>query len=240
MPAAEHATTVATTIARQQFPDALGAWLVGSSAQGTATVTSDVDVLVVQHEGAVYRDTFRSDDSLVELFVHTELSLGEWYQREAREYRCGLAHMLATGTAVLGSPAAEALQRAAREHVDQGAPPRPAAELDALRYHLSSAVDDLVGCLDEDEAEFIAHEVLTLTSELELARQRSWTGRGQWRFRWLSDASPDVAHRLAVGSRQLERDRSLLVDVASDVLASAGGRLQEGYRLTSASESPMS
>jgi predicted nucleotidyltransferase len=240
MHVAEHATIVATTIARQQFPDALGVWLVGSSARGTATATSDVDVLVVQREGSVFRDTFRSDDALVELFVHSEVSLGEWYERESREYQCGLAHMLATGTAVLESTVGEALQRCAREHVDQGPPQRTTAELDALRYHLSSAVDDLVGCLDQDEAVFIAHEILALTSELELARQRSWTGRGQWRFRWLSNTNPHVAHRLAVASRQLDRDRDLLVNVASDVLARAGGRLQEGYRLTSESESPKS
>jgi predicted nucleotidyltransferase len=227
------AIAIATAIASSDFPDACGAWLVGSAARGDSTATSDIDVLVVRPEGSVYRDTFRADGQLVELFVHTLASLEQFYEREEREYRCGLAHMLATGSPLLESEAADDLQRSARELVAQGPPDRTLAELDALRYHLSAAIDDLTGSPGGDEVAFIAHHVLALASELELAHQGAWTGRGRWLYRWLEVASPVVAQRLADASRELPRDRTPLVAIASEVLERAGGRLQEGYRLTS-------
>ena len=190
---------IAASLAEQQFSDAVGVWLVGSSARDEATATSDVDVLVVRRDGPVYRHTFASGGALVELFVHTVTSLGDWYASESREYRCTLAHMLATGNAVARSADGETLQTVARAHVDSGPPARAEAELDALRYHLTSVVDDLVGSGDEDEAVFIGHEVVLLASELELARRGTWTGRGQWLFRWLKASIPGDTGDTSVG-----------------------------------------
>jgi predicted nucleotidyltransferase len=223
---------IATAIAASDFPDACGAWLVGSSARGDANATSDVDVLVVRPEGSVYRETFRADGLLVELFAHTVTSLDEFYERESREYRCTLAHMLATGSPLLQSEVADILQRSARELVAQGPPDRAPAELDALRYHLTAAMDDLTGSPDGDEVVFIGHDVLALASELELAHQRAWTGRGRWLHHWLEVANPDAARRLAAAARELQADRAPLVAAASNVLERVGGPLQEGYRLT--------
>ncbi|HEX5018084.1 MAG TPA: nucleotidyltransferase domain-containing protein [Actinomycetes bacterium] len=221
---------IATQMTGTRFPSLVGAWLSGSSATDRATSTSDVDVVVVASNVQSFRETSERGGRLVELFVHTEASLAEWYASEASDHRCTLAHMIATGRLVAGGARAERLQVAARRHVDAGPPARTTEEVAALRYHLSAALDDLVESAD-DERVFVAHDVVALTSDLELALAQAWTGRGRWRYRWLADISPEVARGLAEGLGALRTDPQQLIDVASDVLERSGGRLQAGYRL---------
>jgi len=115
-----NALEMALSIVVEQFPEALAAVLAGSSAAGTATATSDLDIVVVLAGlPAPYRETIRVDGVPVELFVHTADSLAYWYYRERAEGRCTLAHMLATGTALTGA-GAESTQAAACRWVEAG------------------------------------------------------------------------------------------------------------------------
>jgi hypothetical protein len=244
---------VASRLVDARFPDAVGAWLTGSYARGQATASSDVDILVVRAHGEAFRETFRVDDALVELFVHSEQTLTEWYELEAAEFRCGLAHMLAESVLITSrsndqraqqvqpqqvqpqqvqpqQPQPQQLQQGAAALVSAGPPERTRDQVDALRYHLTASVDDLVGAAD-DERCFVGIEAVRLASELELAVRRAWTGRGRWLHRWLQVASPDVARRLAEAIDELPTEAATLHSVAQDVLTSAGGRLQEGYRV---------
>jgi hypothetical protein len=67
---------------------------------------------------------------LVELFVHTEASLAFWYAKDAAQYRCTLAHMIATGipigTGLDVHQTQSTLQDAARQHVADGPADRSA------------------------------------------------------------------------------------------------------------------
>jgi hypothetical protein len=139
--------------------------------------------------------------------------------------------MVATGVPLIESSAAAALQSAAQAHVQEGPPPRDQAEIDAQRYHLSSAIDDLVGADDRDELVFIAAGAVEQVSQLELAMCGSWSGRGKWLHRWLAVAAPTTAERLATSMQVVSQDKQPLVQVAREVLDRAGGWLQEGYRL---------
>jgi predicted nucleotidyltransferase len=136
----------ASALVHTRFPGATGL-LTGSVATGTATATSDLDIVVVVEDGpAEWRETMRAEGWLVELFVHTEASLREWYAREAEQHVCTLAHMVATGVAIADPAKASVLIHAARAHVEHGPPPRTQEQIDAQRYHLTAAVDDLLGC----------------------------------------------------------------------------------------------
>jgi len=223
--------TVADDIVRERFRDAVGAWMCGSVATGQVSPTSDLDLVVVVRDATPSRETFRWTDMLVEQFVHTEQSLPDWYARDASEYRCTLANMVATGVPLIESSAAADLQSTAQAHVQQGPPPCDQAEIDAQRYHLSSAVDDLVGTDDRDELVFIAAGAVEQVSQLELAICGSWTGRGKWLHRWLTVAAPTTAAPLVAAMQVVSQDRQPLVKIAREVLDRAGGWLQEGYRL---------
>jgi hypothetical protein len=225
---------VATALVRTRFPNPVAAFLTGSVAAGSTTSTSDLDiVVVVEDEAAEWRETTRVEGWLVELFVHTEVSLCEWYVREAAEHDCTLAHMVATGVAITGATEADALIRQARAHVEHGPPPRTREQIDAQRYHLTAAVDDLLGCSDGGERVFIAGQVTEMIGQLTLANRDAWSGSGKWLYRWLESIDLDLARRLADGCRAAgsSADVRPLDQVATEVLAAAGGRLQEGYRL---------
>lgn len=214
-----------------RFSHARCAWLTGSAAAGEVTETSDVDLVIVVGDGArSFRETVRQGSFLVELFVHSPASLGHWYERERRESRCTLAHMVATGVALTGAELSVDLQQDAVRHVEAGPAPRTQAEIDAIRYALSAAMDDLVDA--GEAAAFVAAQVLTLASELRLAHANSWTGTGKWLHRWLVRTDAECANELAEGWRvAADGNARPLVEAADRVLARTGGRLQAGYRL---------
>ncbi len=223
----------AKALVRARFPGAT-ALLSGSVAAGTATATSDLDIVVIVEEGAAeWRETTRAEGWLVELFVHTEASLREWYAREATHHDCTLAHMVATGVVIADAGSAQTLINQARANVEHGPPPRGEQQIEAQRYHLTAAVDDLLGCSDVDEGVFIAGQVTEMTGQLALANRDAWSGSGKWLYRWLESVDADLARRLADGFRTAasSADVTSLSQVATEVLAEAGGRLQEGYRL---------
>lgn len=225
---------VAEDLIRDRFPTCLASWLTGSAARGGTTETSDIDVVVVLDDNEQsFRETVTASGWLIELFVHTRPSLKIWYLREAAEYRCTLAHMLATGDLLTDAGAAETLQQSARRHVEKGPPARKQPEVDVLRYELSAVVDDLRDSVDRVETTFLAGHAGALAGELLLAVRGSWTGRGKWLARWLHHADPKLAAHLADGMRlAAEADTASLVEVTERILDASGGRLQEGYRLS--------
>lgn len=221
----------ASSLLSSRFPHARCAWLTGSAATGDVTATSDVDLVVVADDDAPsFRETVRQDSLLVELFVHSPTSLRYWYERERRENRCTLAHMVATGVALTDSGPGVQLQRDAELHVEAGPAPRSQADIDALRYGLSAALDDLT---DAREARaFVAMQVMELAGELRLAHADSWTGSGKWLHRWLRHVDSQCADDLAAGWQEAANGQiRSLVEVADRVLNLTGGRLQAGYRL---------
>ena len=223
----------ARSIVADRFPDALASVLAGSSANGTATSTSDLDIVVVlAGPPAPYRETIRVEGVPVELFVHTSDSQLYWYVRERTEGRCPLAHMLATGVALLGQET-NAIQAAARRWIAEGPEPWTPEQLEQRRYALTDALDDLVGASDPDERDAVAGQVLLMVAELALSLRGSWQGRGKWVVRQLRSADAELAkdlmlaHREAVATGQVTQ----LVRRSEAVLDEAGGRLTEGFSI---------
>lgn len=226
-----NALEMAKSIVSGQFPNARVAVLAGSFAAGTATATSDLDIVVVlAGPPAPYREIIRVDGVPVELFIHTPDSLAYWYDREGAEGRCTLAHMLATGIALTGADA-EATQSAARRWVEAGPERWTRNQMEYRRYALTDALDDLIGASDPDGRDAVAGQVLLMAAELALNLRGGWQGRGKWVVRQLRAADAELAatlmsaHRVAVATGHV----SNLVDVCEAVLAEAGGRLTEGF-----------
>jgi predicted nucleotidyltransferase len=226
-----NALEMARSIVADRYPDALAAVLAGSYANGTATATSDLDIVVLlSGPPAPYRETIRVEDIPVELFVHTSDSQLSWYERERSEGRCTLAHMLATGIAVAG-PETEATQAAARRWVARGPELWTEEQLEQRRYALTDALDDLVGAREPDERDAVAGQVLLMVAELALNLRVGWQGRGKWMVRQLRATDAGLAeelmsaHREAVATGQV----SNLVKACEAVLNEAGGRLTEGF-----------
>lgn len=222
---------MARSIVADRFHDALAAVLAGSSANGTATATSDLDIVILlPGPPAPYRETIRVEGVPVELFVHTSDSQSYWYERERSEGRCTLAHMLATGVGLMG-PETDDIQATARRWIAEGPEPWTTEQLAQRRYALTDALDDLVGTDDPDERDAVAGQVLLMVAELALNLRGCWQGRGKWVVRQLRSTDLELAKDLMLAHREAVATGHVthLVKRSEAVLDEAGGRLTEGF-----------
>lgn len=222
---------LAQRIVDERFPAARAAFLAGSAAEGRANAFSDLDIVVVlDGPPAPYRETLRVDGWPVELFVHTDESIGYWFGLEQAKGSCTLAHMLATGVGLVG-PDIDPVQELARARVAEGPPAWTADAIQYRRYLLSDALDDLSGARDDNERDAVAGQLLVFTAQLRLALARHWQGNGKWLYRRLRECDEDLAERLYAGHRLVVAggDTSGFVAAVDDVLAPLGGRLSQGF-----------
>lgn len=223
--------SLARRVVAERFPGARAAVLAGSFPAGRATETSDLDIVVVlDGPPAPFRETIRADGVPVELFVHTDESVSDWFAQERDEGSCTLAHMLATGLPLTGDEVAEVQARAAR-HVAAGPPPWTPEQLQYRRYALTDALEDLAESADVDERDATAADVLVMAAQLSLGARRAWLGTGKWLVRRLREHDPNLARQLLAGHRHAVAtgDVTALIAICDRVLDAVGGRLTEGF-----------
>lgn len=223
----------ARRIIEQRFPEARAALLAGSALTQRRTPTSDLDLVVLlPGRPAPYRETFRAEGWIVEVFAHTRSSLEHYSRLHEAARRPTLLRMCAHGHVLVSHDGqAEAIREVARQRLEAGPPALSGDELAARRYALTDLLDDLEGNQDAAELPYIAALVLQRTAELVLLTQRHWFGAGKWLHRELVEfdaafaAELVAAHRVAVA----DGERAPLLEVAGLALDRAGGRLLEGY-----------
>jgi hypothetical protein len=127
---------------------------------------------------------------------------------------------------------AEQIKAEAQALLDAGPPPLTPRQLAAYRYGLSDVLDDLEGSTVSEETLFIANQVAAQAADLALALNRRWSGHGKWTIRALRRYDPTLADQLAAAVKAVycQGDIAPLVRFADNVLASAGGRLFDGYK----------
>jgi GNAT superfamily N-acetyltransferase len=224
------AITSAREVVAEHVPAARVVLLAGSAAAGTSGSTSDLDVVVLADgAGKGWRRTVTHGGRLVELFVHSDVSMSEWWQRDADRGRCTLAHMCATGVTVLDDGSAADLRRRAERFVADG--PSPSAEdLELRRYQLTASLDDLADATIDLERDVIATTVLLQAAELALLAENRWLGEGKWLARQLAGARPGLAEQLQRGHRAaVQGEPAELLDAGRRVLDLAGGPLADGH-----------
>jgi len=220
----------ARALVDELFPDALFAYLGGSVVSGRRTATSDLDVVVVI-VGLVRprRESLRWREWPVELLVHSQTSLPVFLDQDVARRRPTLLRLCAEGVVLVDHTGggAAALQEELRARLAAG-PGLPASgALERARYVLSDLLDDLSGATDPGERAFIGWHVVEETARLSLSLGGAWQGDGKWLLRELRAHDPELAGELLT----TREDPALLAAVAGRVLARAGGRLWEGYRV---------
>jgi len=235
------AQDAARALVAHRFPDAIQAWLGGSTTTGRATETSDLDIAVLVGDGEVRRESLEYDGWPVELFVNTAASLRAFVERDLRRRRPTMARLVATGIPLL-VPDEQDRDRGAdlREYCERalarGPGPVPADELELMRYGLTDLVDDLVGVPPGPEAAAVAIGVWLSTAELALVMTESWSGSGKWMVRELEALDEREGTHLTTAldtalRRALAGQRDSLIAVADGVLERSGGRFWAGlYR----------
>ena len=223
----------AQAFVKHAFPTCDAAFLGGSVVRGEATVTSDLDIVVVTPEKqAAYRQSSYASGWPVEAFVHTPASYREFFASDVQRRRPSLPRMCAEGIILMDRDgSAQRIKQEAQALLDQGPAPLSAAEVMRLRYHLTDLLDDFVGSVRPAESFFIAATIAELATELTLGHHRQWIGKGKWVLRALVAFDAQLAHQLTYAfecfSQRGEKEHLLVF--AEDALELVGGRLFDGY-----------
>ncbi|GAA5141320.1 nucleotidyltransferase domain-containing protein [Nocardioides marinquilinus] len=242
----DEAVSIARGLALARHPDARAAWLGGSTASGTTTPTSDLDVTVLLDAaragpGSVYRESLHHDGRPVELFVHVDASVRHYVAKDTWRRRPTMARLVGEGVRLLGGGAdVEALEQHCRAVLDAGPPDLDAAALEARRYALTDQLDDLAGGGPGVEVAATAVAAWTAALELLLVVHGRWWGSGKWLAREAVALDADLGtdhtaslHRaLAEATAPGHPNARRLIGECDDILGLVGGRRWGGYRAT--------
>lgn len=229
--------TTARAAVAEHCPDAVQAWLSGSVVRGTATPTSDLDVMVLLPDGRgddVHRRSLVVDRWPVELFVNTEASVRRFVEQEVARRSPNTLRIVADGVPLLPGDAGAGLQQDCRAALAAGPEPVAPQSLDRMRYGLTDLLDDLAGGPDGALLDAVVVTVWRATAELLLAAERRWSGGGKWLVREVQALDADRGTAWAARLHQslhaaLAGEPVALVAVADDVLGLVGGRLWDGF-----------
>jgi predicted nucleotidyltransferase len=225
------AAALAREFLRSHHPNAVAAVLGGSAAAGTATFTSDLDLVVLYDRPTVnYVDTLEFRGRLFEVFAYDHPSIEFWLQKEIDERRPVLHSMWATGVLLLDDGSGTRMAERARRALDDGPAPLDEFELDHRRYRLSGGLDDLRDRPERSAEQFaIMAELFVVAAETVVLTNGGWLGHGKWLVRRLRDVHVPLAVELVEWSEG-SREAASLILVVERVLDAVGGYLQADFR----------
>jgi len=178
--------SAARAFVEEHYPDAVMAFLGGSAATGTATATSDLDVLILLRDDfgdVAFVETTTHQGWLVEAFVYGPVAAEHWIRRGREERRPVLDTLAASGLVLTGNAQARDWAEHARRVLAVGPGAPEPADVDRRRYGLSSLVDDLEGSGDPAESYVIAATAWREAAELALLATDRWLATGKWLIR---------------------------------------------------------
>ncbi|MFD5898624.1 nucleotidyltransferase domain-containing protein [Streptomyces sp. NPDC060366] len=230
-------TAQALRLVTTRFPDALGAVLGGSVAQGRATETSDLDVAVlVPDSDFSRREVVRHEGRLAELFLNTVADIPEFFEWDRARRRGTVLFIYDQGLPLMDPHGdLSRVREQARAALAAGPPPLTPAESERGRYGLTCFMDDLVDTPPANRHEQLSLADFTLREAAHLltAHHCAWTGIGKWLPRRLLSADPIRGKALLDGHQALaeQADPAPLATAVEGVLDLLGGPLREGYAL---------
>lgn len=228
---------IARQLVLERFPSAQAAWLGGSTADGSATAHSDLDVTVLLDGApAPYRLSTIIDGQPVEFFVQTEQSLMR-FCRDDQDRRRPTTMRLVGSSQILVDRDGSGLRLQTLLHQMDLDGPRAAdpGEVESMRYAVTDLLNDLDSARTVDEALTVATALFREAADLILAANRRWSGSGKWLLRELRRLDADLPQaftaELLDGLRAAATgDTRPLHDAAASILDAYGGAIFDGYR----------
>ncbi len=233
-PTPAEALSTAEAVFHTRYGGAAFAYVAGSIMRGEGTYLSDIDLVVV-FDGldAARRESFIVDGVPIEAFVHDPATLAWFVNEDVARGRPSILNMIVEGT-VIGRDRdrAEALRTDISARLASGPKPLSATALNALRYEITDAVDDLRGDRTPGEAMAIGAMLHAKLVELALRGRGHWNGTGKWAPRLLAGIDAGLASSFDSAFRALfiDGDHGPVVALAETELAPHGGMLFDGDR----------
>ncbi|MBX9731564.1 MAG: nucleotidyltransferase domain-containing protein [Sphingomonas sp.] len=231
-PSPAQALTIAEAVFCARYGAASFAFAAGSIMRGQGTYHSDLDLVVIYDQlEAARRESFIFDGMPVEAFVHDRETLGWFVNQDVSRGRPSILNMIAEGV-VIGHAReqGEALRNAVSDRLAQGPPPLSTIAMDALRYEITDAIDDLRGDRSLAEVMAIGAMLHPKIVELALLGRARWNGAGKWAPRLLREADSHLADRFDSAFRTLfsSGNADPVIALAEAELEPHGGLLFDG------------
>lgn len=227
------ALEAAQTVASERYPECYLALLAGSVVRGEASKTSDLDIVIVTGAPeAPYRESFTAHDWPVEAFVHTESSVYDYFERNAKRRRPSLQTMVVDGEIIKDSQNfAATLKKAAKSQLEKGPPPLRDDEILEQRYFITDDLDDFIGAKDATEALFVLSELLPKACDFIFDTRGEWRGGSKWTPRQLQKVDAELYQQLVEGLEVFTKrgERTPLIEWVEAALLPYGGRYFDGF-----------
>ena len=220
----------AEAFVRNNYRDAVAAFLGGSAGTGVATANSDLDILVVlptDWAEVAFVETTTFQGQIVEAFVYGEAALDSWLEKGRADRRPVLDRLIAEGIPLTEGSRGRQLARNSKVVLADGPSVASDDERRARAYSLSGIVDDMAGTEDPGERFVMALTAWREAAELALLVDRRWLGTGKWLLRELRQT--DDRFGLVRWSAATRPDTDELERAARSVLQAAGGYFQSGF-----------
>jgi hypothetical protein len=122
-----------------------------------------------------------AEDVPIESFVHDTRTLAWFVNEDVSRGRPSILNMIAEGKVIGHAPdRAEKMRQDILKRLSAGPPPLTPAALNALRYEITDAVDDLRGERSPSETMAIGAMPHPKLVELALRGRGRWNGTGKW------------------------------------------------------------
>ena len=221
---------VARELASSRYPAATSAILAESALGERRTLTSDLDLVVIE-EGAESRwEGFHGGRWPVELFVSDPEGWQRCVAKEVDDHRPLVLRITATGVPLTPNDTTRDLQLSAQRLLTRGPRPLTPSERSLQRRLLADLLDDFEGVPRGPEREFLIEAIFRQAAELWLMNNRQWLGWGKWLARAFNERCPELSSELALAVQAAHQgDPSRLLAVARLVLDDAGGPVRSDW-----------
>lgn len=225
----EEILEIAHAFIQIHFPNCKTALLSGSVVRGEETSSSDLDIVVMDHNS--FRKSYLFRGRPIEVFAHNEHSLEDAFFIETQHGVPLITRMCAEGKAIIEGPAAEKLIARAKNSLEAGPSKLLPHKLDEYRYTISDQIDDLEGSINPIEDLFTVSALIESLHQFILRSNQNWAGEGKWMYRSLKKYDESLADRFTQSLQTFysQHDKAELIRFADEVLAPYGGRLFYDY-----------
>ncbi len=218
-----------------RYQGAEAIFVAGSVVRGEASTYSDLDLVVIfPRVEAAYRDSFTHRGWPVEALVHDPETIRYFFENVDRHIgRATLADMISEGHEIPGpTPLTENLKSLAGATLREGPPALTEEEVEDRRYHISELIDDIREPRSRQELIASGTLVYNELADYYFRSRRGWAGTGKAVLRRMKKEDPVFARKFSEAFDVLfgSGESGKVIDLATELLAPAGGFLFEGYR----------
>jgi hypothetical protein len=214
--------------------------LGGSVVRGETSSTSDLDIVVIDEEiRSAYRESFYAYDWPIEVFVHNEETLYQYFMKDCERARPSLPRMVAEGIIIQDNGKSSTFKAAAEKLLSAGPQEWNPPTITLKRYLLTDLLDDFVGSEHHGESIFIAGSLAEALHEFVLRTNQRWIGSSKWIVRALKEYDLTFADRFVVSFEDFYKtgNKHAVVKLVDTVLQPHGGRLFHGFSIGKQQES---